>query len=166
MTGWKQDKRWSDKFLPPIKRILGEHLIAEPPVEEDQFRNSDLMVLNLNSIRVGCRVRRHSYLERYGSQFTIRAERGSGSKTELQKIVEGWGDYLFYGFSNESETDICRWVLVDLYALRWHLFRHFRGDKHLMSNHDGSSRFAAINWSPSDDFVFACDQTNRQAVAS
>ena len=32
---WKKDKEGSYRFLPEIKRILGEHLIAEPPFGED-----------------------------------------------------------------------------------------------------------------------------------
>ena len=34
MTDWKTDKRWSDKFLPEIKSILGMRLIGEASVEE------------------------------------------------------------------------------------------------------------------------------------
>ena len=35
--GWREDKRWSDRFLPEIKRILGEHLIAEPPMDTGKY---------------------------------------------------------------------------------------------------------------------------------
>ena len=44
MSNWKNDKRWSDRFLPEIKGIIGTHLITEPPYEEDAERNTDLMV--------------------------------------------------------------------------------------------------------------------------
>ena len=66
MSNWEQDKRWSDRFLPEIKRILGEHLIAEPPVEEDAERNTDLIVLRLDAVRIACRVRKFQYLALYG----------------------------------------------------------------------------------------------------
>jgi hypothetical protein len=70
-----EDKRWSDRFLPEIMGILGKHLISEPPVEEDAERNTDLMVLRLEAIRIGCRIRKHKYLDKYGDEFTIRAGR-------------------------------------------------------------------------------------------
>ena len=53
MSNWKNDKRWSDRFLPEIKGIIGTHLITEPPYEEDAERNTDLMVLRLDAIRIG-----------------------------------------------------------------------------------------------------------------
>ena len=60
MSNWKNDKRWSDRFLPEIKGIIGTHLITEPPYEEDAERNTDLMVLRL-AIRIGCRVRKFKF---------------------------------------------------------------------------------------------------------
>jgi len=82
-VGWETDKKWSDRYLPEIKSILGRCLIAEPPIEEDQERNTDLMVLRLDAVRIGCRIRKAGYLEKYGDEFTIRTSRPSGAKTEL-----------------------------------------------------------------------------------
>lgn len=93
MNSWKTDKRWSDRFLPEIKAIIGTHLITEPPFEEDAERNTDLMVLRLDAIRIGCRVRKFKFSDTYPDEFTIRTVRPSGAQTELGKIIEGWGDY-------------------------------------------------------------------------
>ena len=60
--------------------------------KEDAERNTDLIVLKLDAVRIACRVRNHEYITRYGDEFTIRAERPSGVKTELAKIIDGWGD--------------------------------------------------------------------------
>lgn len=121
MNKWIDDKRWSDKFLPEIKRILGEHLISEPPIEEDAERNTDLIVLRLDAIRIACRIRKHKYLASYGNEFTIRCHRASGAKTEITKIIEGWGDYLFYGFCDENEHYLISWKLISLNEFRiWH----------------------------------------------
>ena len=122
MSHWKDEKRWSDRFLPEIKRILGEHLIGEPPVEEDAERNTDLMVLRLDAVRIGCRVRRYEQIA-YCNEFTIRSKLASGKHTELTKIIAGWGDYFFYGFSNQYETKLCHWILGDLKALRLYINR-------------------------------------------
>lgn len=152
MTGWQADKRWSDRFLPEIKSILGVHLIGEPPAEEDAERNTDLMVLRMDAVRIACRVRSHSYLSRYGNEFTIRAGRPSGIKTELTKIIEGWGDYFFYGFCNETESRLAKWTLADLKVFRiWYNRQVFmlppgRAPGRAKTNIDGSSHFVAFQW--------------------
>lgn len=148
-NGYAEDRQWSDRFLPQIKRILGEFLIAESPEEEDRDRNTDLIVLKIDSIRVGCRVRKYRYLLDYANEFTIRSERGSGNKTELAKIIEGWGRYLFYGFANEQDDAIEQWKLIDLNAFRlWfnsYIIKHHEVPGVLLKNTDGSSSFRAFN---------------------
>lgn len=146
MNGWENDKKWSDQFLPEIKAILGVHLIGEPPLEEDQERNTDLIVLKMDAVRIGCRIRRSKYLKLYSDEFTIRAGRPSGTKTELTKIIEGWGDYFFYAFAEES-TGLAKWLLCDLKVFRlWYNRQLFQGDKPGMgkNNNDGSSNFLAF----------------------
>lgn len=118
MIKWEDDKKWSDRFLPEIKRILGENLIGEPPVEEDMERNTDLIVLKMEPLRIGCRIRRFKYFEKYKDEFTVRSGRPSGIKTELSKIIEGWGDFFFYGFSDEQEESLLSWNLCDLKVFR------------------------------------------------
>lgn len=118
MSTWDEDKKWSDRFLPVIKQVLGFYLIGEPPVEEDQERNTDLIVLKMNTVRVACRIRRFKYFQHYPNEFTIRTSRPSGNKTELTKIIEGWGDYLFYGFCDHQEQNIYSYFLGDLSVFR------------------------------------------------
>lgn len=114
---FENDFGWQRKFLPDLKRIVGEHLVIEAPPEEDNYHNTDLIVLNLEKIRVACRIRRYSYLK-YHEEFTIRSKRPSKAKTELAKIVSGWGDYFIYGFANEDETGLETWFLGDLNVFR------------------------------------------------
>ena len=87
MNGWENDKSWSDKFLPEIKRHLGQTLISTAPIQEDQERNTDLIVLTMAPLRIACRIRRFDQFAPYGHQFTIREGRPSGAKTELTKII-------------------------------------------------------------------------------
>jgi hypothetical protein len=162
MKGWEKDKRWSDRFMPEIKRILGEHLLSEPPIEEDMERNTDLMVLRLDAIRIGCRIRMHRYLEMYGNEITIREGRPSGIKTELTKIIEGWGDYFFYGFSDEKEERLSQWVLGDLSAFRVYLNRFLVTNQGLLPgtpkrNRDESSWFRAFPYDRIPGFIVACE---------
>jgi len=163
MNGWEKDKRWSDRYLDEIKAILGVHLIGEPPVEEDQERNTDLTVLRMNPVRIGVRIRRKEYLERYAGEFTIRADRPNGHKTELAKIIEGWGDYFFYGFGGDE--GLLRWALCDLNVFRtWFNRQLIRMDKGkypgvLKTNHDNSSSLLAFSFSEMpDNFIIAKEE--------
>lgn len=116
-----KDFDWQRALIPRIKQILANYLICEAPFEEDAKRNTDLIVLKLDTVRVACRLRRFKYAARYGDQFTLRASRPSGVETELQKVLRGWGDYVFYGFATEDESDVAAWMLGDLDEFRlWH----------------------------------------------
>lgn len=150
MSNWREEKMWSDRFIPEIKGLLGGYLIGEPAHEEDALRNTDLIVLKLETVRVACRVRRFKYLARYGNQFTIRSSLPSGGKTELTKIIQGWGDYLFYGFSDEPEESIAQWSLISLNVFRLWFARFLarnNGQPPGMpkDNSDGWSKFLAFN---------------------
>jgi len=151
MKQWEKDKAWSDRYLPAMKRILGEHLIGEAPLEEDIHRNTDLIVLRMQAVRIGCRVRRHDYLAQYGNEFTIRCARDN-AKTELTKILEGWGDFFFYGFAADAGQTLSKWTILDLSQFRlWFSRRLYKMQPNempgkLLRNHDGSSDFRVFRW--------------------
>jgi len=162
LNGWQQDKKWSDQFLPEIKSILGVHLIGEPPLEEDQERNTDLMVLKMDAVRIGCRIRTIDYMGRYGDEFTIRAGRPSGIKTEMSKIIEGWGDYFFYGFGDDS--GLKQWTLARLNIFRlWYNSQLYYGNRPGVkkNNKDNSSFFIAFKWADlPKKFIVASHENN------
>lgn len=169
MIGWQQDKRWSDRFLHEIKGHVGQALIGEPPVEEDQQRNTDLVVLRLDAVRIGCRVRKHDQI-RYSHEFTIRSGRQSGIKTELTKIIEGWGDYFFYGFADQDENRLALWLIGDLKAFRIWYSRQLvlrRGDPPGLrqNNRDNSSSFHAFKWADIPGFVVASNHHAKSEAA-
>jgi len=115
----RRDKDASDRYLPAIKGIVGQHLIGEAPYEEDAKRATDLIVLRLDAVRIACRVRSPGYVQRadYANEFTIRARRDNGAKTELAKVLEGWGDYFFYGHG-DGAGGFAAWLLGDLRVFR------------------------------------------------
>ncbi len=148
---WQRDKKWSDQFLPVIKRILGELLIGEPWQEEDTFHNTDLMVLKMEAVRIACRIRRPNYYPFYKNEFTIRAERPQGTKTELAKILEGWGDYFFYGFAAEQPGGLAHWEMGSLPIFRLWFLRYITQHKGIcpgqwIENRDHSSAFRVFQW--------------------
>ena len=161
MKQWELDKRWSDKFLPEIKQLLGLHLIGEPPQEEDAERNTDLIVLKMEPLRIACRIRRNSYYQNlnYRNEITIREGRPSGVKTELAKIIEGWGDYFFYGFSCPLEKNLVLWRLCDLKIFRLWFMQQLAKNKTIpgmsRQNKDGSSSLRVFNVETIPGFVFA-----------
>jgi hypothetical protein len=158
MKGWMEDYTWTKPLLKYVKQILGLVFFGEPPIEEDQERNTDLMVLKLkgtskvSDFRIAVRIRKFKYYSKYKNEFTIRSSRPSGVKTELEKILDGWGAYYFYGFANELETGIYCYTLADLRWIScwikdyqvWHDGR-YPGTE--MPNEDGSSLFRCIRWS-------------------
>jgi hypothetical protein len=155
---YPEARKWSDRFLPEMKRIIGEHLIGAAPVDEDQERCTDLIVLKLDAVRIACRVRKYIYMAPYGHQFTIRQKVAGGYKTELTKIIEGWGDYMLYAFAAEDEVGLAKWTLGSLNALRIHIARQL-AQKRVpwlnKSNGDGDSDFAVFNINDVPDFIFA-----------
>ncbi len=136
MNNWQHDKKWSDKFIPQIKQIVGPKLLVPSSLEVDQKESADLVVLTGRNITVACRIRSYGYLPRFYHQFTIRSQRDSGAKTELQKMTDGYGDWMFYAHSNRQENDFDLWWLLDLWSWRGHQNKNIiSGDCH---NGDGT----------------------------
>lgn len=147
MSAYQKDRVWSDRFIPEIKRIVGPYLLEPAPLEEDCKRATDLIILAARDKRIACRMRRPGYALKYPFDFTVRSHRDSGSETELSKLVNGYGDWMFYGHANDDETSISRWMLIDLHSWRAHLIR---GEDrkivapHSKDNEDGT-RFVAFD---------------------
>ena len=148
-NGWQTDKRWSDRFIPQLKLIVADFLIAPANERLDQEENTDLIVLDASAKTVACRVRRYEYLERYGEEFTVRSRRDSGAQTELSKIIAGWGDYLVYAFADADERALVCWHVVNLNGFRLWFNRYMAHNYGVppgteQPNRDGSSRFRAF----------------------
>lgn len=112
------DRSWSDLYIPAFKTVLGPLLIDEATFNRDQHEATDL-VFYARERCIGCRVRRPGYAEKYPWDFSLRASRVSGAKTELKKIMEGWGDWLVYAHAAIGDTyEFSRWLIVDLAMFR------------------------------------------------
>lgn len=157
---FNDDFDWQRGLIPEAKRILANYLIGEAPMDEDIRRNTDLIVLTMEPLRIACRFRRPDYVQRYSEQFTIRASRKNGVDTELAKVLSGWGDFLFYAFA-APDDGFSHWLLGSLSVFRlWHHREMLRCNGQLPGyvkrNKDGSSEFVAYRVTdlPSD-FVIA-----------
>ena len=140
MPSYTEDREWSDARILRVKEIVGSHLLDVTPDEIDQQQAADLMVLTARDMKIAVRLRRPGFAERFRYQFTVRAHRDSGARTELEKIVNGWGDWMFYGHTDGD--DIPLWWLIDLNAFRAALIRQSRNAQTLdcgdMPNGDGT----------------------------
>jgi hypothetical protein len=139
MGAYPTDREWSDKMLPQIRRWVGPYLLEPAPLEFDCKEATDLMVLRARDMRIAARVRRSGYAEKYEFQFTLRWRRDSGAETELSKIVNGWGDWMFYGHADKDDM-INLWWLIDLSSFRAALIRDRISPLKYgtQANHDGT----------------------------
>lgn len=119
MGKYSADRAWADQWIPTFKQIIGPHLLRTSSFEEDVKYAADLIVLTAEDKKIACRVRREGYAKTYPNQFTIRSHRDNGAKTELEKIREGWGNWMFYG--HESGKTIHPWWIIDLKSYRSHI---------------------------------------------
>ena len=156
---FRDDFDWQQGLIPHVKQVLAQYLIVEAPFEEDANHNTDLIVLKLDTVRVACRIRTFNFAKKYPDDFTIRSGRPSGAKTELAKVIEGWGDYIFYAFASEAKDGLVAWLLGDLKVFRLWYNRQLWAGRHPGfngKNKDGSSDFMAFNVNAlPDDFVTA-----------
>lgn len=142
-----RDWTWSDRFVPHVQVILASLLSPAAPLSQDREEATDFLVFQTSSARVACRVRRwpgEKWFEVNRNEITIRAVRGNGVETELDKILSGFGDFLFYAIANQTENDFASWTLCNLSVFRDLVHHTERIPGHLKWNRDGSSAFLII----------------------
>lgn len=147
---YETNREWSDKYIPAISRIVGPKLLIPAPFEVDAKQATDLIVLRARDMAIAARVRRPGFADLYPFEFTIRSKLDSGTKTELSKIVDGWGDWMFYGHAASQGDGFARWFLIDLHKFRAALIRDgMRGGDQIQweqkSNKDGRTHFVAFD---------------------
>lgn len=146
---YSKDRAWSDLKLPAIRQIVGPLLLEPADFKVDAMEATDLMIIQARDLRIAARVRKAEYAQKYPYEFTIRSSRTSGAKTEMAKIIEGFGDWMFYGFSDDDNgPGIGRWYLIDLAIFRANLI-WFNQKKHLAidrkDNHDNTTSFVSYD---------------------
>ena len=137
--GYNTDRRWSDLLIPAIKQIVGPLLLETSSFEADTKQAADLVVFRGRDQTIAARSRRYGYADQYPYEFTIRSARDSGAKTELEKIVEGFADWMFYGHASATGVSFDRWMVINLNHFRSALITN-RNDIvcHQKSNQDGT----------------------------
>jgi len=121
LASYVSQRAWSDRYIPEIKRIIGPLLLVEAPEQKDMREATDLIVFTARNLDIACRVRKPKYYADYPFEFTIRKAALNGGKTEWDKIREGFGDWMFYGFVADEfdpSQGFLAWYVVDLNILR------------------------------------------------
>jgi hypothetical protein len=121
---YRENRDWSDAYIPEICKIVGPRLLVTASFEVDTKQATDLILLKARDMRIAARVRRPGYAARYPFEFTVRSRHDSGAKTEFAKMLEGFGDWMFYGHAHpQNAGEINRWMLIDLAKWREFLSR-------------------------------------------
>ena len=160
MRDYAINRRWSDQYLPQVKQIVAEHLLTEAPDPLDWNEATDLVNMDVNLRHIAVRVRRPGYADRYPFDFTIRSRLPSGSETELSKIVNGHGDWMFYGHAGDA-GGLVRWWLLDLRAFRAALIKRRPLRTGERENPDGTCfRWFDVRSFPTDPAIVVAASTH------
>jgi len=154
---YEKRRELGDRHLRKIRAIVGPYLLSKSPFQKDTQEATDLVMLRGRVKDVAVRVRRHKYLQRYPHDFTLRARTYAGRTSEVEKIMQGYADVMFYGWMNADQSDIKAWMILDLNSLR----RAFMGcdwqneyDTGTKPNGDGSKlRYFDVRSLPDDVIV-------------
>lgn len=147
MSGYATDREWSDKRIPALKAVVGPLLLTEAPLDVDRKQATDLIIFQAHSVMIAARVRRPGFADRYPWEFTIRAGRANGVQTELDKIQQGFAQWMVYAHADDA-LGLARWFVINLDAFRYHMSREgWRSSERsirwgIRQNHDAATSFA------------------------
>lgn len=145
---YRVNREFSDRFIPELRRIIGPYLLVPSSLEQDMREAADLVIFKARDLTISCRVRRPGYVH-FGRQFTIRSRLDNGTRTEMQKVLEGWGDWMFYGHAQTEHGLIRPWWLIDLSHFRYHLSQ---SRKHVRCGETPNGDGTHFGWFDIDSF--------------
>jgi len=122
---FSQGFAFAELHMPAVRRELGELPmklfmdIEKAEAKQDMEEATDL-ILSVSGGDIAVRIRRKKFWERgviYGLDFSVRAV-CRGHLTEIDKLIDGFGDWYFYGYSSDDKGEIAEWWLLDLDKVR------------------------------------------------
>jgi TPP-dependent trihydroxycyclohexane-1,2-dione (THcHDO) dehydratase len=116
----QQIKVLNTKFFPLIQRILNRYSyvftrFSEATKLQDQTEGFDA-IFSFPDVKIPVRIRKFKY-QKY-MDFTVRSQTVMRAKTEIHKLQEGFGDYYFYAWADETDTKIEKYIIIDLNVFR------------------------------------------------
>jgi hypothetical protein len=109
-----------EQYRSQIKRILNRNIhhvssLKESTYEQDTKEAFDA-IYSFNDAKIPIRIREPKYISY--RDFTIRCRSLNGGRTEYDKLVDGFGDYYFYAWENESRKSFHSYIIVDIHKFR------------------------------------------------
>lgn len=112
-----QSYQYTEVINRQIVKILEEHFGGETklaPPDKDLHEATDFQVYKAGGLDIAVRMRNYKYIN-YRRQITFRLWTND-TKTEWQKVCEGFGNYLLYGFVKDDT--IVTYKIVNLDDIR------------------------------------------------
>jgi hypothetical protein len=140
--GYASNRSWSDRFTPAVLDVVHHNLrvpvlAVEANPYDDCHHATDIYLradLPAGRLDIGARVRKNRDLA-YAHQFTMRCCARNGGPTEIHKVIDGFMDYMVYGFADPTGPTLVRWSIFDMAVFR-------AADRHLADrreNGDGTA---------------------------
>jgi|AntDeeMinimDraft_5_1070356.scaffolds.fasta_scaffold07997_3 hypothetical protein len=106
-----------DKFYPQIAKILNKNIhlfssFTRATPKQDMEEGFD-SIFTLPDIKIPIRMRGKYYFDTF-RDITIRSKLDTGSRTEIDKIRDGCGDYYFYAWKTEKGNSFVAYVIFDI----------------------------------------------------
>lgn len=123
MPSWKENYKRNVKLaldhMPTVKRLILENLpllidIDTASPKRDMEEATDL-ILSIRGGDIGVRIRANDCWRR---DWTVRSIINWAERTEIDKLREGFGDWYFYGWSEDNIGALKAWILIDLKKVR------------------------------------------------
>lgn len=117
-----QQLDFSEHFYSDVCRLVAPHLStnrfmkAHHASQLQDFNQATDVVLTMDNVHIAVRIRKPDCQYR---DITLRGK-NNGQKTERDKILDGYGDLYFYGWTQHrvGQIELCEWVLIDLDKVR------------------------------------------------
>ena len=116
MSNFDKQFSWQAGYIDEVVRLIAPYIITLSRPEVDKNENGDLEIVFPRNGTVGVRLRKEG-AAKFAGQVTFRSRSMYGGKTEITKIIEGYGDYFFYGHVSPTGV-IWHWYLLNLNEVR------------------------------------------------
>jgi len=151
MSNFDQQFSWQAQYIDEVIRLIAPHIITVSRPEVDKNENGDLELAFPRNGTVSVRLRTPRYA-RYAGDITFRSRSKNGGYTELSKLIDGYGDYFFYGHVSDN-GQLWFWHLLSLNSVRAAFTRYPRLLRRDENKNPDGTRFLVFK--PEEDFPSA-----------
>src|SRR5690242_15046752 len=111
-------RKEADRWTMRAAELIGRSSVVPSSTIMDRRFGTDLYVMDTPTGAVAMRSRTASALRFNPCDFTIRSKSRYGGDTELDKVMSGAINRMFYGVRNRDDTDYAWWMFFNLNVLR------------------------------------------------